>query len=101
MTLRTALSSAAEQAELREGMNGRFDAVFGWLERLQAEYHMLVAGMRRLEEQTAEDREDRKRLKEQVGDLRERVKELETRLRELEARLEEETQAGPAPGKPS
>lgn len=88
-------------AELRLDMNGKFDAVLGWLERLQTEYHMLVVGMRRIEEQMAEDREDRERLKAQVTDLRERVKDLEAKLKELEARLTDESPAGSTQGRPS
>lgn len=89
-------------AELRLEINGKFDTAFGWLERLQTEYHMLVVGLKRIEEQMAEEREDRARLLAQVTDLRERVEELEARLAELEARLDEDDQEPPAaPRKPA
>lgn len=86
--------------ELRGEMHGQFDAVYQRLDRLEIEYHMLVVGIRRIEEQMAEDREDRARLIAQVTDLRERVKELEARLKELQARLDEEDRSAP-PSKPS
>lgn len=85
--------------ELRNDVHGQLDAVCQQLDRLETEYHMLVAGLRRIEEQMAEDREDRARLVAQVSDLRERVKELEARLKELQARLDEEDRG--APSKPS
>lgn len=85
---------------LRAEMHGQFDAVYQRLDRLETEYHMLVVGIRRIEEQMAEDRDDRARLLAQVADLLERVKELEERLKELQARLDEEEQAAP-PNKPS
>lgn len=87
-------------AELGLEMDGKFDTAFGWLERLQTEYHMLVVGLKRIEAQMAEDREDRARLSAQLADLRERVKELEARLKELEARLDDEEPPAP-PSKPS
>jgi BMFP domain-containing protein YqiC len=49
-----------------------------------------------IEEQMAEEREDRVRLIAQVTDLRARVKELEARLQELEARLDQDDPEPPA-----
>jgi len=74
---------------LRLEMNARFDAIEVRLERLETEYHMIVAALRRIEEQLAEERDDRSRLKAEVSDLKARVSELQERIREIEARLED------------
>lgn len=108
--MKKTLTQALESLERRvvegfERVDGRLDGidgrpVFQRLDRMETEYHMLVVGIRRIEEQMAEDRDDRARLHAQVADLRERVKELEERLKELQERLDEEEQAAP-PSKPS
>ena len=85
--------------ELRAEMYGQFDAVYQRLDRLETEYHMLVAGIRRIEEQMAEESKDRTQLRAQVEDLRERVKQLEERLKELQERLDDGPE--PPPSKPS
>jgi chromosome segregation ATPase len=90
----------SEVEGLRSEMYGQFDAVYQRLDRLETEYQMFVAGIRRIEAQMAEDRNDRSQLHAQVSDLRERVKELEERLRELEAKLDDEPRE-PPPSKPS
>jgi chromosome segregation ATPase len=74
---------------LRLEMNARFDAIEVRLDRLDTEYHMIVAGLRRIEEQLAEERDDRARLKAEVSSLKARVSELQERIREIEARLED------------
>ena len=74
---------------LRLEMNARFDAIEVRLERLETEYHMIVAGLQRIEEQLAEERDDRARLKAEVSSLKARVSELQERIREIEARLED------------
>ena len=71
-------------------MNARFDAIEVRLERLETEYHMIVAALRRIEEQLSEDRDDRARLKVEVSGLKTRVSELQQRIRDIEARLDEE-----------
>ena len=76
--------------ELRLEMNGRFDAIEGRLERLETEYHMIVVGLRRIEEQLSEGRHDRDRIKAEVSSLKARVVELEDRIREIEARIADE-----------
>jgi chromosome segregation ATPase len=71
-------------------MNARLDAIEVRLERLETEYHMIVAALRRIEEQLAEERDDRVRLKAEVSSLKARVSELQGRIREIEARLGED-----------
>jgi len=80
---------SAQIHELRLEMNARFDAVEARLERLETEYHMIVAALRRIEEQLVEERDDRARLKAEVSSLKARVSELQDRIREIEARLED------------
>jgi chromosome segregation ATPase len=74
---------------LRIEMNARFDAIEVRLERLETEYHMILAALRRIEEQLAEERDERARLKADVSSLKARVSELQARIREIEARLED------------
>lgn len=80
-------SLRAELDGLRRDMDGHFDAVYQRFDRLETEYHMLVAGLRRVEEAILESKEDRDRLRAEVADLRARVAELDERLKELETRL--------------
>ncbi len=76
--------------EFRLEVNGRFDAVDARLERLETEYQMIVAALRRIEESLAEDRGERTRLLTEVAELKKRVALLDARIRELEARLSED-----------
>ena len=73
--------------ELSLEMNARFDAQEVRFERLETEYHMIVAGLRRIEETLAEQKGEQSRMRDQIASLRTRLAEVETRLRELEARL--------------
>ena len=74
----------------RLDMNARFDAIEVRLERLETEYHMIVAALRRIEEQLSQQLDDRSRLKAEVSGLKTRVSELQERIKEIEARLGEE-----------
>ena len=76
--------------ELRLDVNARFDAFEARLERLETEYQMIVAALRRIEESLAEDRGERTRLLTEVAELKKRVALLDARIRELEARLGED-----------
>jgi chromosome segregation ATPase len=71
----------AAVGQLRLDMNGRFDAVYARLDRLEDEYQAIKEGLRRLE--TRHDH-----LEAQVLDLRTRLGRVEERLEELVA-LEE------------
>jgi chromosome segregation ATPase len=75
---------------LRLELNGRFDAIEIQLRSLDEEYHMIVAGLRRIEEQIQEGQDDRARLRAAVSGLKSRVVDLESRIREIEARLGDE-----------
>jgi chromosome segregation ATPase len=70
-------------------MNARFDAIEVRLDGLETEYHMIVAGLRRIEEQLSEQRDDRARLKAEVSGLKARVTELQQRIHDIEVRLDE------------
>jgi chromosome segregation ATPase len=76
--------------EFRLEVNARFDAVDARFERLEVEYQMIVAALRRIEESLAEDRGERTRLLTDVAELKKRVALLDARIRELEARLSED-----------
>jgi chromosome segregation ATPase len=71
-------------------VNARFDAVEVRLDRLETEYQMIVAALRRIEDSLAEDRGERTRLKTEVADLKRKVALLDARIQELEARLTED-----------
>jgi predicted nucleic acid-binding Zn-ribbon protein len=70
-----------------------FDAIFQRMDRLETEYHMLVAGVKRIEERLdrveerldrVEQKLDRAALKSEVLALKARVEALERRLSEAE-----------------
>jgi len=75
--------------EFRLEMNARFDAIEVRLERLETEYHLIVAALRRIEDRLAEEPDERARLKAEVSSLTARVSELQERIREIAARLED------------
>ena len=76
--------------EMRVEVNGRFDAIEVRLERLEIEYQMILAALRRIEESLTEDRADRARLKGEVAALRQKIGDLDARARAIEATLAEE-----------
>jgi len=80
----------ADISALRLEVNGRFDAIEVRLDRLETEYQMIVAGLRRVEEALAEDRTERARLRAAVAELKTKLSQLEARVRDLEASLAEE-----------
>jgi predicted nuclease with TOPRIM domain len=87
------VGNAVEGAErrLRDEMQTGFDALAQRLERLQTEYHMLVAGLKRVEERLdrVEQRLDRMALRSELLELKARVDGLQEQVRTLEARLED------------
>jgi chromosome segregation ATPase len=92
---------SAEIGVLRDEMHTAFDGLAQRLDRLEIEYQMLVAGMRRLEErmgrveqrlggveqrlESVEQKLDRVALKSDLLELKARVEDLERRLNELDA----------------
>jgi len=70
----------------RRETQAAFDAIFQRSDRLETEYHMLVAGVKRIEERLdrIDQKLDRAALKSEVLALKARVEELERRLNEAE-----------------
>jgi predicted nuclease with TOPRIM domain len=79
---------AAEQ-RLRNEMQIGFDALAKRLDKLEVEYHMLVSGLKRVEERLdrVEQRLDRMALKSDLVELKARVDSLQEQVRILEERL--------------
>jgi predicted nucleic acid-binding Zn-ribbon protein len=76
--------------EFRLEMNGRFDAIEVRLDRLEQEYQMIVAGLRRVEDTLKGLVDDRTRVRAELADLKGRVAALDARVQEIEARLDED-----------
>jgi predicted nucleic acid-binding Zn-ribbon protein len=76
---------------LRAEMNAGFDAVYQRLDRLETEYHMLVVGLKRVEERLdrVEAKLDKAALRSELEELKSRVEALQEQVRTLEARLTE------------
>lgn len=70
-------------------MNAHFDEIYKRFERLETEYHMLVAGLKRVEERLdrVEQRLDKMALKSELLALKARVDDLQGQVRQLEERL--------------
>ena len=99
------VGSAVEGAEsrLRDEMQTGFDALGQRLDRLEIEYHMLVAGLKRVEErldrveerldhverrlEAVEQRLTKQELQTEVASLKARVDGLQSQIRLLEERL--------------
>ncbi len=79
------------EQRLRNEMHSLFDALAERLDRLTTEYHMLVAGLARVEERLdrLEQRMDKVALRSELLELKSRVDGLQEQVRTLEARLEE------------
>jgi chromosome segregation ATPase len=82
---------AASEQRLRDEMHTLFDALSGQIAELRTEYHMLVAGLKRLEERMdrLDARLDKLALRSELEDLKARVDGLQAQVRTLEARLAE------------
>lgn len=81
----------ASEQRLRDEMQMGFDALAKRLDRLETEYHMLVAGLKRVEERLdrVEQRLDKMALRSELLELKARVDGLQEQVRTLEARLEQ------------
>ena len=86
------VGDAVEGAErrLRDEMQTGFDALAQRLDRLETEYQMLVAGLKRVEERLdrVEQRLDKMALKSEILELKTRVDALQGQVQALEERLE-------------
>ena len=79
------------EQRLRNEMHTLFDALAQRMDRLETEYHMLVAGLKRVEERLdrVEERLDKMALRSELLELKVRVEGLQEQVRTLEARLEQ------------
>jgi predicted nucleic acid-binding Zn-ribbon protein len=98
------------EARLRDEMHAGFDAVYQRLDRLETEYHMLVAGLKRVEERlgrvegrlervegrldaleqqmsAVEQKLEKMALRSELEELKARVEGLQGQIRALEERL--------------
>ncbi len=69
-------------------MLGHFDAIYQRFDRLETEYQMLVAGLRRVEERLDALVEDKRALRSELQDLKTRVDALQGQIRAIEERLD-------------
>jgi chromosome segregation ATPase len=76
----------ATEQRLRDEMQAGFDALAQRLERLETEYQMLVAGLRRVEDRL-DSIEKRMALRTELQELRTKVTSLEAKIAELESEL--------------
>ena len=85
------VGNAVEGSErrLRDEMHSLFDALAQRLDRLETEYHMLVAGLKRVEERldSMEQKLEKMALRSELDDLKARVDGLQGQIRALEERL--------------
>jgi predicted nuclease with TOPRIM domain len=79
------------ELRLRDEMQTGFDALAQRLDKLETEYHMLVVGLKRVEERLdrIEQRLDKTALRSELLELKGRVDELQGQVRALEARLDD------------
>jgi predicted nuclease with TOPRIM domain len=82
---------AASEGRLRDEMHGIFDSLAQRLDRLETEYQMVVAGLKRVEERLdrVEQRLDKVALRSELVDLQARVDNLQEQVRTLAARLDD------------
>ena len=82
---------AASERRLRDDMHTLFDSLSRQIEELRTEYHMLVAGLKRVEERLdrLEQRMDKVALRSELLELKARVDGLQEQVRILEGRLEQ------------
>jgi polyhydroxyalkanoate synthesis regulator phasin len=74
----------ASEHRLRDEVHSLFDSLSKRIERLETEYHMIVASLKRIEE-----RLDKMVLRSEFLELKARVDELQERMRSLEAQIQD------------
>jgi predicted nucleic acid-binding Zn-ribbon protein len=88
------LVESEQRIQLR--MDAQLDAIYQRFDRLETEYHMLVAGLKRVEERldrvesrlsAVEQKLERVALRSEVEELKARVDTLQAQVRALEERL--------------
>ena len=74
---------------LEQRMNGHYGAIYQRFDKLESEYQMLVAGLKRVEEglDRVEQRPDKMALRSELLELKARVDRLQGEVRLLEERL--------------
>ncbi len=79
----------ASEQRLRDEMHTLFDALAQRLDRLETEYQMVVAGLKRIEERLdrVEARLDKMALRSELVELKARVDGLQEQVRTIEAQL--------------
>jgi len=91
--IKRVVQEAVSESErhLRDEMQSLFDALTQRMERLETEYHMIVAGLKRVEERLdrIEQRLDKTALRSELLELKGRLDTLQEQVRALEARLDE------------
>jgi predicted nucleic acid-binding Zn-ribbon protein len=91
--IKRVVQEAVSESErrLRDEMLLLFDAQAQRLDRLETEYHMIVAGLKRVDERLdrIEQRLDKTALRSELFELKGRVDNLQEQIRALEARLDE------------
>lgn len=82
---------AGSEQRLRDEMHTLFDSLSHQVDDMRTEYHMLVAGLKRVEERLdrLEQRLDKMALRSELLELKVRVEGLQEQVRTLEARLGE------------
>jgi predicted nucleic acid-binding Zn-ribbon protein len=83
------VGEAVASLELR--MDAKFDAVYQRFDRLETEYQMIVAGLRRVEERldALAEAQQKLALRSDLQQLKARVDALQEQIREIEGRLGE------------
>lgn len=78
------------ERRLRNEMHTLFDTLSQQIQELRTEYHMLVAGLKRVEERLdrVEQKLDKMALRSELLELKTRVDELQEQVRTIEARLD-------------
>ena len=79
------------ERRLRDEMHTLFDALAHQIQDLKIEYHMLVAGLKRVEERLdrVEQKLDKMALRSELLELKSRVDGLQEQVRTLEGRLDD------------
>lgn len=79
----------ALRTDIRAEFAGHLDAIYKRFDRLETEYHAIVAGLKRIEERLdkVEERLDKLALKSELVELKARVEGLQAQVQALEERL--------------
>jgi chromosome segregation ATPase len=76
----TTAEMQSDAADFHRDADGHFDAVYQRFDRLETEYHMLVEGLRRIEQQVTTDAVEHEAIRAQIRGLESAMTELRSRL---------------------